>query len=309
MSVASLDRSLAAAQAWLAERESPETAVASHEAGLAEGQADAKRWIHGLLVEQGVDGSWDGDLLRTAESLLTIQELRRSAGLLEQDPSLGLALDWLRRRQGAPGAWTDGCSEDRHRLGLCHHFMGGFFSPGPPEVPFEEARLRSGSPVRGDREVRFAASAVALRAGLAWERRSGDTALHLEGLRRIVRLWSEHQPVGLSTTAILAAVHALIEAGTPQDDAAATQGLLAVAGKQRGDGSWVDADAFQALEVFGAAVDRGVAQDRTRRALWHGARLLISTQQSDGSWGPETGPRRALIGWRTFRRVDPPATE
>jgi hypothetical protein len=67
----------------------------------------------------------------------------------------------------------------------------------------------------------------------------------------------------------------------------------------------VETDAFQALDVIGAAADAGIAVDRMRRALWHGARLLISSQQNDGSWGPDHGARRALIAWRTLRRVRP----
>ena len=61
----------------------------------------------------------------------------------------------------------------------------------------------------------------------------------------------------------------------------------------------------RAAEVFGTALDRGVSDERSRRALWHGARLLIASQQADGSWGKAHGARRALIAWRTFRRLEP----
>jgi hypothetical protein len=65
-------------------------------------------------------------------------------------------------------------------------------------------------------------------------------------------------------------------------------GLRLVGGKQRGDGSWVETDAFQALDVIGRAADAGIDPERMRRSLWHGARLLIASQQADGSWGRTT---------------------
>lgn len=305
MTVESVERAVAAAQAWLSTRDAPEPVIASHEMGLAESPDEAARWVRWILHDQDPDGSWGGELLGTASTLLTVQELRDAAGLVERDPGINRGLDWLRSRRGAPGAWTEGCDPERHTRGLCHHFMTGFFSPGPTETPLEEAWLRGGLRLTGDREVRFATSAVALRCMLRWDAGGADARLHLAGLRRVVAGWDQHVPAGLSTASLLTAVHALLRSNDPGDHAAAEKGLRVVAGKQRGDGSWVDADAFQALEVFGAAVDAEVAAERCRRALWHGARLLIASQQADGSFGRAHGARRALIAWRTFRRIDP----
>ena len=308
MTAESVQRSLAACQAWLSAQDAPEAAIAIHEAGLGEGDDDARRWVRGLLNDQDPQGSWAGDLLQTASALLTIQELRLAAELVERDPAINIGLDWLRDRQNLPGAWTTGCSPERHERGLCHHFMAGFFSPAPPEVPLEEGWLRGGLRLAGDPEVRFVASAVTLRCMMLWEAEGADIDLHLAGLKRIVGMWDDYIPAGLSTGSLLAAVHALLLSGDEEGRSIAEGGLRLIAGRQRGDGSWVDADAFQALEVFGAAVDAGAAGDRSRRALWHGARLLIASQQSDGSWGSAHGARRALIAWRTFRRVDPGET-
>lgn len=301
----SVDRALAAAQAWLATRDAPEAVIAGHEAGLVTSSDEAARWVRWILQDQDPAGSWGGELLDSAAALLTVQELREAAGLVERDPAINRGLEWLRSRRAAPGAWTEGCSPERHERGHCHHFMTGFFSPAPPEVTCEEAWLRGGLRLGGDREIRFAASAVALRCVTVWDVAGSDGKLHMAGLRRVVGGWDDHVPAGLSTASLLVAVHALLHSADAADRATAEAGLRVVAGKQRGDGSWVDADAFQALEVFGAAVDAGVAPDLCRRTLWHGARLLIASQQADGSWGREHGARRALIGWRTFRRVDP----
>ncbi|HSH45435.1 MAG TPA: hypothetical protein VK966_06250, partial [Longimicrobiales bacterium] len=246
-------------------------------------------------------------LLATARTLLVIHELRTAAGLEERPPEVGAALDWLRGRQGAPGAWTDGCTDDRHRHGYCHHFAAGFFSPGPPETDLGEVWLSSGVPLTGDDEIRFAVSTVALRAMLAWNAGGTDALLHLAVLRRVVGDWARGQPpASLSAAGLLAAVQALLASRQPEDLEAAERGLHLVAGKQRGDGSWADTDAFQALEVLEAADRSGAADAVTRRAFTHAARLLIASQQSDGSWGRAHGPRRALIGWRTLRRLEFP---
>lgn len=297
-----VERAATAAIEWLIDQDAPEAAIAAHEQGVADSDADAERWVRTILGEER-DGGWDDDLLATARTLLVLRELKQAASLKEQDPAIGRALDWVRDRQGRPGAWTDGCTSERHRLGLCHHFMGGFLSPGPPGRPLMDVDLPSGVPTAGDPEARFAISTVALRSLIVWRGVGTDARLHLEGLRRIVDQWSDLPLVGLTTTALLAAVHALVTSPRAEHLEAAGRALRMVAGKQRADGSWMDADPFHAMAVFGAAADAGVENDRTRRALDYGAQLLIAAQRDDGSWGGEHGPRRALIGLRTLRRA------
>lgn len=306
MTASSVERALDASEGWLTAQDAPEAELAAHEAGVAESGAGAKRWIARILSEQDADGSWGGDLLATAHSLLTIHELRSAAGVKEQDPGIGRAQDWIRSRRGAPGTWADGCSPVRHRQGLCHHFVGGFFSPAPPDDECPESRLPCGARLHSDAEVRLVSSSLALRCMVAWGVRGRDELLHLEALRRLVLVWGEPPLESLSTGALLAVIHALAASDHEEDRASAGWGLRVVGSKQRGDGSWVETDAFQALDVMSAAADAGIVPEQMRRSLWHGARLLIASQQSDGSWGRDHGPRRALIACRTFRRVHGP---
>ena len=295
-----VERAVNGALRWLKSVDAPESAIAMHEHDRAESPEAARRWMR-RIVDQERDGRWDDELLATVRSLLVLRELRDAAGLAEQDPAVGRALDWLRSRKGAPGAWTDGCDPDRHRRGLCHHFAAGFFSPAPPDAVLSRVDLPSGARTTGEAETRFAISAVALRCTLLWRGSGTDARLHLEVLRRVLGAW-ERRPEGLTTTALLCATHALLASGAEADRRAAEQALHRAAGQQRGDGTWVDADLFHALAVFGAARDAGVGGDRVAAALEHGARLFIATQREDGSWGPDHGPRRALIALRTIRR-------
>lgn len=307
----SVERAIEAALAWLMVRDAPESAVAAHEFGRAESKEGARRWV-GWIVDRERNGSWDSDLGATLRSLLLIRELREAASLREQDPAVGRALDWVRSRQGAPGAWTDGCSPRRHSLGFCHHFAAGFFSPadGPPEdLSAAGVELPEGVRATGDAEARFALSTSALRCTLLWRGGGTDTGLHLEALRRVVRGWESARPEGLTSTALLAVARALATSPAPVDREAAARGLEIVAGHQRGDGSWVDADPFHALAVFTEAQEAGIGGARAAAAVEYGARLLAATQRDDGSWGPEHGPRRALIGLRALRRWGRPPPE
>lgn len=295
------DRNAEAALAWLAEQDAPESAIAAHELDIAESKTDAEQWVRRVLDGER-DGAWDDDIIATVQALDTIRELRRTASLPEQPPGIGRALDWLHRRQGSPGAWTDGCDPERHRQGFCEHFAGGFFSPGASDSMLDEVVIAPGTIVVGDSQVRFVTSALALRCLLLWGGAATDARLHLEVLRRLVGRWPQGSPPGLGTTALLAALHALIASSDDLDRKAADEGIRLVAGTQRGDGSWADADPFHAMAVFDDATTVGVGGDRAANALEHGARLLRASQRADGSWGSDYGPRRALIGLRTLRK-------
>jgi hypothetical protein len=303
-----VDETLAAAEAWLFAQDAPESSIARAERGRPESvPGETGRWIRRILAGQGQDGSWDGQLAATAIALLTIRELQEAREVREQDPGIDQALGWLEGRRGIPGAWTDGCSPTRHQLGTCHHFMGGFFSPAPPEASRIEAVLPTGGAASSPAEARFLASATALRCFLEWRESPGtDSLLHLQGLRHVVRHWSVDSVPELGTTALLAAVHALLGSTEPADRDAAEHGLGVVAGRQRGDGSWVGTDPFHALDVFLVAEAAGVCARACHQAIWHGTRLLISTQNANGTWGADSAARRVLIACRALRSVDPP---
>lgn len=299
-----ISRAVEAALVWLRTRDAPESAIAAHEADRDASVEDARRWVR-WIVDGERNGAWDDELSATLRSLRLLRELREAASLREQDPAIGRALDWVRGRQGVAGAWTDGCAPTRHRQGFCHHFAAGFFSPAPPDAILGPLDLLSGARTAGEAETRFILSAGALRCVLLWRGPGTDDRLHLQTLRRVVARWSDARPEGLTTNGLLGAVHALLASSHEADREVAAHGLFAVAGMQRGDGSWADADPFHALDVFHAAAEVGVGGERVATALDYGARLLVAAQHSDGSWGPEHGPRRALIALRTLRGSGP----
>ncbi|MFW5952210.1 MAG: hypothetical protein ACOCVZ_08855, partial [Gemmatimonadota bacterium] len=158
-------------------------------AGPGSAIEDARRWVRRILDDQDTRGAWGNSLLATAESLETLAEIRAVAALRERDPGIGRALEWLRGRRRAPGAWTDGCTPERHAGGTCHHFAGGFFAVTADDPP--EAVLRNGAATSSEAETRFVASAAALGARLLWTEPTTDDRLHLETLRRVIGQWRQ----------------------------------------------------------------------------------------------------------------------
>lgn len=303
MSEPTLDRALARAERHLEGGHGLDALVFRMESGRAtpDDTATAANWIRRALGGQRQDGSWDGNLVTTARALIGVRALAQAAGLREVDPGVGRGLAWLRQRQGEARRFGEGCDEDRHRAGLCHHFLGGFFALGPGSS-LAELRLDQGAVVRGDGECRFAASALALEALHRWGVAGTDVRLHMDGLRRVLKRFG--RPGGVTAPATLVGVEALLHAPFhgPDDHDAVGAAIMELASHQLGDGSWSGVDVFLAVDVLLLADARGVAADSAAAPLRAATRLLAWTQQDDGGWGGEETERRALIAWRALRR-------
>lgn len=306
MSPVLLNRALERTAEFLKRRSGAVALIARAEIGRAsdDDQAEGKRLIRSVLDEQSPDGSFDGDLARTAQTLMEMREIARAAGLGEVDPGIGRALDWLRSRQGQPGRWSDGCSDERHAAGLCHHFLGGFFSPAPPDAALEPLTMSCGVTLDADGDIRFVSSCLALSALWRWDAHAPDAGLHLDGVQRAL---AQATPpvVELSPETMLEGLGTLLDAPVASDAATETavRHLEDLATRQLGDGSWTNVDVFHALDVLLRAAARRLVTVAATGALDRSARLLASAQQPDGSWGSEAADRRALLGWRAMRWV------
>lgn len=292
-------------EAYLADAGGVDALVYRFEAGRAgpDDAATAGNWIRRMLSEQGRDGSWDGDLVATARALVVMHAVATAAGIREVDPGVGRAIAWLRSRQGRPGRFAAGCTPGEHGAGVCHHHLGGFFAVAPPEAELNELGLDQGAVVRGDRDCRFAGSALALEALLRWGRGGEDVRLHMYGLRRVLERLG--LTGGVSPAATLVGLAALLRAPTHglADRAAAATAIAGLAGRQLGDGSWSGVDVFQAVEVLLLALETGVAAEPATTPLRHATRLLATTQQENGSWGAREPVRKSLIAWRALRHT------
>lgn len=261
----------------------------------------AESLVAELGRHQADDGSWGHSLLRTAEALLLILDLTPEPS----DPGRLMAsagLEWIRGRQNAPGVFGEGCSPGRHTLGLCHHFLSGFYSPAPRTTNLAGTALSNRAKFPSDSVARLGISCVALQAVDRWKAGDAKTALQRTGLRSIVAGASTETASVITMAGYAAAVMALAEGpSNSEDDEAVVTGLDRLGSAQRADGSWPNADPFHVLDVVTRARQLGFGAAPADAALVRAAGMLTLLQRPDGGWGREMGPERTLIGWRTLR--------
>ncbi len=252
-----------------------------------------------LLAGQSSDGSLGGSVAITAEALLLLSDLQVAA---EYVAPVARATQWLRRRRRAPGKFTEGCSPERHEAWICEHFAGGFFSPGPPSRSYAKTKLANGLMFETDADARLGLSCLALHAVRRWSKPTADDLIHLDTLARIANFSFRSGPPPVAMSALIMVLAALTSAPRRPEFIMALHGALTrLAGTQRADGSWPDADPFHIADVFLLAVHSGYGSPVFDAALSRTADLLVLTQNPDGSWGADGGPARLLSGWRTLR--------
>ena len=227
-----------------------------------------------VLDGQREDGSWQGSLLRTAETLLLLHGMRAPSSV-----AIDRAIEYVLARAGAEGAYPP-----------------NGFAAAPPSVDLSGLHLMTGLSIGTDRDARFGASARALSALGEWDALDAMIAAQTAVIADTLR----SADCALSTTAFVLGTHALLAAGAHADSDAA---LLQLTRSQRGDGSWPGVELFLVLDLFAAAQEKGKAPAGMQRALELAVDNLSFMQQPDGGWGRGSQPWQLLSGWRALRAV------
>ena len=255
-----------------------------------------------LFASRAEDGSWEGSLIRTAESLLLLGQLLPDQ---KREERCNTSVAWLLHQKDQPGRFAERCTPDRHKLSICAHFMEGFFSPGPRHVSFEYLTLSNRLVIPDDEDARLAASALALRAVARWSDLPSGLASQLRAMDNLATMSFRpvYKPV-IGAGAFTVVLSALVEIEqTPERRELLQAAFNRLAALQRGDGSWPDLEAVHAAELLLLALTNGYSSPVLESALQRSAALLVVTQHENGSWSNVLDPQRTYIGWRLVRHA------
>jgi len=237
-----------------------------------------------------MDGSVGGSLIDTAWLAWEFLEL----GCPPDHAAVLRTIGFVTGRQDAPGHFADGCTERTHEAHLCHHYLGGFYSPASRDVAVSPLSFPSGLVVAGEEQARFATSCFALRSALrGGEERRAGVVRHIEALLTLDALWeapSDEWPLDLAFFGLGALAFA------PLDARSKVAPLIArVLDRQADDGSWPGADPWHALDMLLA-----VPGARVRAAVRKAIGSLLVTPDAGGALGGDHEERtfialRALL--------------
>jgi hypothetical protein len=231
-----------------------------------------------------LDGSVDGTLIPTAWlawELLQLESPADHAGVVR-------TVGFLLTQQDQPGRFFgEGCRPYLHERQLCNHYVGGFFSAGPPERPLAPVTFPNGIAVPDEQQARFAASCFALRTVMrAGEDRRDSVQRHAASLLDIPGLWSEWGGAWTPDVTFFAlGAIALAPLDLRERSAQAAGQVIA---RQQTDGSWPGADLYHALDMLLLMPTRE-AREAVRRAAGQVCRRVNDGEALGGDMGEERG--------------------
>jgi hypothetical protein len=292
-----VDRALDGVAEFFAERETRPGAVARRLLGHP--LPDDERLIDHLIRERRrktrLDGGIGGWVVGTTWSAWELMQL----GCPPDHTGVSRMIGYLLARQDLPGRFGEGCSERRHAIGHCKHFLNGFFSPATADEVVSPLTFPSGVIITHEWEARFAASCFALRTVLqARQERRKSVQLHLNGLVDLAARW-EQQQFSASPDLLFFVLGAF--ALTPIEHREHAQRLTnRLVAMQTEQGEWESGSLFHALDNLLHA-PFSEARDAVQRAT----PPLIARQQPNGSFDETDNEELALIALRALRTHGP----
>ena len=307
VTTSTLNGALERVERFLFEAPVLEALLARREAGqhAPEDAETAELLITELYTFQSEDGSFEGNLVRTAEALLLLGALQRTPA---RDERCDNAVAWMLRQRDLPGRFAEGCDTTNHQLGICSHFLTGFFSPGSPDTSLEGLVFSNGLRFQTDDDARLACSARALRACVRWSEGIGEHIGLISALEKLATM--TFRPIyrdTLGNAAGLEVIAALLMLPHAEEHTPVVQSALGrLVALQRGDGSWPELEVLHVAEVLLSALANDYSSPAIDAALKRAAELLVLTQHENGSWSTAPEPQRTYIGWRVLRQVAHP---
>lgn len=248
-----------------------------------------------------LDGSVGGGLQETAWSAWELLRLGCTKGHAGLDRMIG----FLVSRQDQPGRFGEGCSERRHPLANCMHFMSGFFSPGTVDRAIAPLALPTQAVILTEYGARYAVSCMALRTVLrAGEDRRAAVLAHIESLFHLVDRWQDQRQFPDSMDVVFLTLGALGLAPLEYRDRVERTADLII-GLQNDEGTWDGTSVFHAVD--GMMAIRGLA---AQRAIGRALPRMLALQQASGAFDDSETDELALIALRAVKSqavIRPPA--
>jgi hypothetical protein len=246
-----------------------------------------------------LDGSIDGSLHATAWSAWELLRLGCSKGHTGLDRMVGFLLS----RQGQSGRFGEGCSERRHEIATCNHFVSGFFSPGSRDEAVAPLALPTRRIIVTDITARFAVSCLALRSVLcAGEEKREPVRRHIESLLTLGDHWRTHKEEFPNTTDVVFSALGALGLAPPEYAEGVDQLATHVCKMQTADGAWDGTSVFHALDGL-LTLRTPVARAAIGKALPH----ILGLQQSSGAFDDTDDEELAIIALRAIKTQAPAA--
>ena len=290
-----IDEAVEGLASFFADRQTRAGVVARQLLGIA--HRDDDRLVAHLIRERRsktrLDGSVDGSLRATAWSAWELLRLGCSKGHAGLDRMVGFLLS----RQDQPGRFGEGCSERRHAIANCKHFMSGFFSPGSRDELIAPMGLPTQAVIVSEIAARFAVSCFALRSVLyAREERRDAVRRHIESLLTLSERWRDRETEFPSTVDVVFCALGALGLAPPEYAEGVNRLTARIGEMQNEEGVWEDTSIFHALD--GMLTLRSSA---AREVIGRAMPRLLQMQQPSGAFDESQDEELALIALRALR--------
>ena len=290
-----IDEAINGLVSFFADRQTRAGVVARQLLGIA--HRDDHRLVEHLIRERRsktrLDGSVDGSLRATAWSAWELLHLGCSKGHTGLDRMVG----FLVSRQDQPGRFGEGCSERRHAIANCKHFMSGFFSPGSRDELIAPMVLPTRAVIVSEIAARFAVSCFALRSVLyAREERRDAVRRHIESLLTLSERWCAPEAESPNTVDVVFCALGALGLAPPEYTEGVNRLTVRIGEMQNAEGVWEDTSLFHALDCM-----LTLRSPAAREVIGRAMPRLLQMRRPSGAFDESEDEELALIALRTLR--------
>ncbi len=249
--------------------------------------------IGDIKTRQLLNGSWNNSIYDTACEMIKLFKLGGSP----KEKDISNAVTYLFTRQDLEGAYAKGCTDKRHSLKICEHFIGGFFSPGPwrNEILLE---MPNGQKMQNNTESRFVISNLVLKA-IVMAGITEDPRLrkNIVSLRTLPYMWSRYNKLW-SVPLLLSSMQALTVEDSEESQFTVHRGLKVLEENQMESGLWRNVNFYYVLDTLNL-IDDPLAEIMIENAIPE----IQKRQLPDGTWGSGRKDEQSTVILTSLKKI------